>query len=120
MSDAKEAKASLRQAALAVSSGLLNNVLVVEGDNRATGLGTQNVVQMLAAFGLGAAVYLSEFCGPRVRETLKIVIELLSAIPSVVWGFIGLTVMSRLITQYTGAPVGVNVLNGGIILAHYV
>ena len=68
-------------------------------------------------FGIGAAIYLSEFCSQRVRETLKIVIELLSAIPSVVWGFIGLTVMSKLIVQFTGAPVGVNVLNGGIILA---
>jgi phosphate transport system permease protein len=68
-------------------------------------------------FGLGAAIYISEFCGPRLRETLKIVIELLSAIPSVVWGFIGLTVMSKLIVRFTGAPVGVNVLNGGIILA---
>jgi phosphate transport system permease protein len=35
----------------------------------------------------------------------------------VVWGFIGLTVMSKLIVQYTGTPVGVNVLNGGLILA---
>jgi len=68
-------------------------------------------------FGLGAAIYLSEFCGGKMRETLKIVIELLAAIPSVVWGFIGLTVMSRLIVRFTGAPVGVNVLNGGIILA---
>lgn len=68
-------------------------------------------------FGLGAAVYLSEFCAPRTREALKVTIELLSAIPSVVWGFIGLTVMSRLIVQLTGAPVGVNVLNGGIVLA---
>lgn len=68
-------------------------------------------------FGLGAAIYLSEFCSPRVRETLKVVIELLSAIPSVVWGFVGLTVMSKLIVSSTGAPVGVNVLNGGIILA---
>jgi phosphate transport system permease protein len=68
-------------------------------------------------FGLGGAVFLAQFCGPRLRETLKIVIELLAAIPSVVWGFIGLTVMSRLIVDYTGAPVGVNVLNGGIILA---
>jgi phosphate transport system permease protein len=68
-------------------------------------------------FGLGAAIYVSEFCGSRVRETLKIVIELLSAIPSVVWGFIGLTVMSKLIVRATGAPVGVNILNGGIILA---
>jgi phosphate transport system permease protein len=68
-------------------------------------------------FGLGTAVYLSEFCDSRVRETLKVVIELLAAIPSVVWGFIGLTVMSRLIVKYAGAPVGVNVLNGAIVLA---
>lgn len=68
-------------------------------------------------FGLGAAIYISEFSGPKTRETLKIVIELLAAIPSVVWGFVGLTVMSRLIVQFTGTPVGVNVLNGGIILA---
>ena len=68
-------------------------------------------------FGLGTAIYLSEFCGSRVRETLKVVIELLAAIPSVVWGFIGLTVISRLMVKYTGAPVGVNVLNGAIVLA---
>jgi phosphate transport system permease protein len=67
--------------------------------------------------GLGAAIFISEFCGRRLRETLKIVIELLSAIPSVVWGFIGLTVMSKLIVEHTKAPVGVNILNGGIILA---
>jgi phosphate transport system permease protein len=83
------------------------------------GTASVTVLAMLLAvpFGLGAAIYVSEFCGPRLRETLKVVIELLSAIPSVVWGFIGLTVMSELITRYTGAPVGVNVLNGGIILA---
>ena len=83
------------------------------------GTASVTVLAMIIAvpFGLGAAIYISEFCGPRVRETLKVVIELLSAIPSVVWGFIGLTVMSKLIVQYTGAPVGVNVLNGGIILA---
>ena len=83
------------------------------------GTASVTVLAMLLAvpFGLGGAIYISEFCGPRVRETLKVVIELLSAIPSVVWGFIGLTVMSKLLVQYTGAPVGVNVLNGGIILA---
>ncbi len=68
-------------------------------------------------FGLGVAIFISEFCGAKLRESLKIIIELLAAIPSVVWGFIGLTVMSKLLVQYAGAPVGVNVLNGGIILA---
>ncbi len=68
-------------------------------------------------FGIGAAIYISEFCGPKLKETLKITIELLAAIPSVVWGFIGLTVMSKVITSVTGAPLGVNLLNGSVILA---
>ncbi len=68
-------------------------------------------------FGLGTAVFVSEFCSSKARETLKIVIELLAAIPSVVWGFIGLTLINTLIIDLTGIPVGVNVLNAGIVLA---
>lgn len=67
--------------------------------------------------GLGAAVYISEFCAGRLRESLKVLIELLAAIPSVVWGFIGYMVISPAIMATTDAPVGVNLLNGGIILA---
>ncbi len=74
-------------------------------------------ITLAVPFGLGAAIFVSEFCSPRLREALKIVIELLAAIPSVVWGFVGLTVMSKLIVTLTGAPVGVNLLNGGVILA---
>ena len=48
-------------------------------------------------FGLGAAVFVSEFCSGKTKETLKIVIELLAAIPSVVWGFIGLMVLGPMI-----------------------
>ena len=68
-------------------------------------------------FGLGAAVFVSEFCGQRARETLKVVIELLAAIPSVVWGFIGISVMNPLIQHVFGVPVGLNVLNGALLLA---
>ena len=78
---------------------------------------TAVAIVLAVPFGLGAAIFVSEFCGPRLKETLKIVIELLAAIPSVVWGFIGLTVMSRITVEITGAPVGVNLLNGGVILA---
>lgn len=67
--------------------------------------------------GLGAAVYISEFCTGRSKESLKIIIELLAAIPSVVWGFIGVMVLGPIIVQVTGAPVGVNVLNASIVLA---
>jgi phosphate transport system permease protein len=68
-------------------------------------------------FGLGAAIFVSEFCGGKLKETLKIVIELLAAIPSVVWGFIGLTVMNPIIQNVFHAPIGLNMLNGAILLA---
>src|SRR5574341_251489 len=83
--------------------------------------GTASVTVLAMAiavpFGLGAAIFISEFCSQRLKETFKIVIELLAAIPSVVWGFIGLTVMNPLIINLFDAPIGLNVLNGGIILA---
>lgn len=68
-------------------------------------------------FGLGAAVFVSEFCTGKVKETLKIVIELLAAIPSVVWGFIGLSVMSPVIISTFHVPVGVNLFNAALLLA---
>jgi phosphate transport system permease protein len=67
--------------------------------------------------GLGAAVYVSEFAHHRTKETLKIIIEFLAAIPSIVWGFIAVMVLNPIIIATTGAPMGLNVLNGGIILA---
>src|SRR6266511_3166258 len=68
-------------------------------------------------FGLGAAIFVSEFCGQRMKETLKIVIELLAAIPSVVWGFIGISLMNPIIQRVFHVPVGLNAFNGAILLA---
>jgi phosphate transport system permease protein len=83
--------------------------------------GTASVTALAMAlavpFGVGAAIFISEFCRPRAKETLKIVIELLAAIPSVVWGFIALSVMNPLIMRIFNVPIGLNVLNGGVILA---
>ena len=66
--------------------------------------------------GLASAVFLSEFASERWREFLKIVVELLAAIPSVVWGFIGVMILNPLL-QGAGAQVGLNGLNGAIVLA---
>ena len=68
-------------------------------------------------FGLGAAIYVAEFSGARTKEALKVLIELLAAIPSVVWGFIGLTIMNELIVEIFNQDIGLTVLNGGIILS---
>jgi phosphate transport system permease protein len=82
--------------------------------------GTASVtgLAMLVAipFSLGAAIYIAEFASGKTRETLKILVELLAAIPSVVWGFIGLSIMNPLIIEIFNVPVGLTVLNAGIIL----
>ncbi|MGE3174450.1 MAG: phosphate ABC transporter permease subunit PstC [Planctomycetota bacterium] len=67
-------------------------------------------------FSVGAAIYVSEFAGRRSRELLKVLIELLAAIPSVVWGVIGLHVLAPLITSVFDVEVGVCLLNAGIVL----
>jgi phosphate transport system permease protein len=84
-------------------------------------VGTLSVTMLAMAiavpFGLGAAIFVSEFCTGKTKETLKIVIELLAAIPSVVWGFIGLSVMSPVIISVFHVPVGVNLFNAAMLLA---
>ena len=83
-------------------------------------VGTASVtgLAMLVAipFSLGAAIYIGEFATGRKREYLKILVELLAAIPSVVWGFIGLSIMNPLIIKLFHVPIGLNVLNAGLIL----
>jgi phosphate transport system permease protein len=76
------------------------------------------VVAMTIAIplGLAAAVYISEFAGPTTKEWLKIGIEILAAIPSIVWGFIAITIIGPLLIKYAGAQWGSNLLNGGIVL----
>lgn len=83
-------------------------------------LGTASVsgLAMLISvpFSLGAAIYIGEFATGKTREALKILVELLAAIPSVVWGFIGLSIMNPLIIALFDVPIGLNVLNAGLIL----
>ena len=83
-------------------------------------LGTASVTGLAMVvsvpFSLGAAIYIGEFATGKTRETLKILVELLAVIPSVVWGFIGLSIMNPLIIQVFDVSIGLNVLNAGIIL----
>ncbi|GAB4242267.1 MAG: phosphate ABC transporter permease subunit PstC [Acidobacteriota bacterium] len=67
-------------------------------------------------FSVGAAIFIAEFATGKTREVLKILVEMLAAIPSVVWGFIGLSIMNSLIIEIFNVPVGLNILNAGVIL----
>jgi phosphate transport system permease protein len=78
-----------------------------------TGLATLISVPL----SLAAAIFVSEFSRGKTRETLKVVIELLAAFPSIVWGFIGYMILNPVIQQVTGRDLGLNILNGGIVLS---
>ena len=65
---------------------------------------------------LGAALFIAEFATGKTRETLKILVEMLAAIPSVVWGFVGMSIMNPLIIRTFDVPLGLGVLNAGLIL----
>jgi len=85
---------------------------LVAGTASVTGL----ALVVAIPFSLGAAIFVGEFATGKTREFLKVLVELLAAIPSVVWGFIGLTIMNPLIIEIFNVPVGLTVLNAGIIL----
>ena len=68
-----------------------------------------SAVGMLIAtpLGIGAAIYLSEYASDRARKTLKPVLEVLAAVPSVVLGYFAITVISPNVvsTIHPGTPV---------------
>src|SRR5919106_1549185 len=67
-------------------------------------------------FGLGAAVYLSEYARPRARRVLKPLLEVLAGIPTVVYGFFALTFFTPLLGDI-GIEVGVfNVLSAAPVI----
>jgi phosphate transport system permease protein len=72
---------------------------------------------MAIPLGILCAIYLSEIASSRLRSIFKPFIELLAAMPSVVIGFVGMTVLAPFLQDYFGAPTGLNVLNAAILLA---
>jgi phosphate transport system permease protein len=67
--------------------------------------------------GVGCAAYLAEVASPKVRETVKPIVELLAGIPSVVMGLIGLMLLSPLIQSMFNLNTGLCGLTAGIMLA---
>jgi phosphate transport system permease protein len=70
-------------------------------------------------FGLGAAVYLSEYASVRVRGVLKPILEVLAGIPTVVYGFFALTFVTPLLQDiwpFGTKPEVFNALSGGLVM----
>ncbi len=79
---------------------------------------TSSAVALAIAIPLGTviAIYLSEFAGHKTRETLKPLLELLSGVPTIIYGYFALLFITPLIQKiYPDLP-GFNVLSAGIVM----
>jgi phosphate transport system permease protein len=66
--------------------------------------------------GVGSALYLHEIADFKQRQFLKPIIELLASIPSVVYGFFGLVVLTPFLQKLFNLPTGMTALNASLIL----
>src|SRR5207237_4665560 len=81
--------------------------------------------------GIGAAIFLAELAPARVSDTLEFFIDLLAAVPSVIYGVLGVFIVVPLMRQYVqpalkhslgflplfqGPAYGVGFLTAGIVL----
>jgi phosphate transport system permease protein len=75
-------------------------------------------VALLLAIPLGtiAAIYLSEYAPFRVREIVKPLLELLSAVPTVVYGYFALTFVTPLLQNFLPNLPGFNMLSAGLVI----
>ena len=79
---------------------------------------SSSLVALTIAIPVGTviAIYLSEFASHRAREILKPVLELLSGIPTIIYGFFALLFVTPLLQLiYPGLPT-FNVLSAGIVM----
>ncbi|MDP0493952.1 MAG: phosphate ABC transporter permease subunit PstC [Fusobacterium sp. JB021] len=67
--------------------------------------------------GILTAIYIGEYAPKRIKSGMKIIIEVMSAIPSVVLGFIGLYILAGPVKRIFSLNSGLTALTGGVMLA---
>jgi phosphate transport system permease protein len=93
-----------------------------------------SVIALLLAvpLGIGASIFLAELAPPRISDTLQFFIDLLAAVPSVIYGVLGMFIVTPLMRTviypalnkpfgylpiFKGPSYGVGFLTAGIVLA---
>jgi phosphate transport system permease protein len=91
---------------------LLNGTLLVTGI----------AILVAVPLGLGTAVYLAEYARPRVRKTVKPIVELLAGIPTIVFGYFALTYFTpNILHDLLGIQLDIfNALSAGIVMGFLV
>jgi phosphate transport system permease protein len=79
---------------------------------------TTTMVALIVAVPLGTtiAIYLSEFAPIHIRETVKPVLELLGAVPTVVYGYFALTMVTPALQFFMPELPGFNMLSAGLVI----
>jgi len=77
---------------------------------------TIGAIVFAVPLSIGCAIYVSELASPRIKNVLKPAIELLAGIPSVVYGFFGLIVLTDFIRVSFDIPTGETWLAASILL----
>ena len=67
--------------------------------------------------GLSIAIYLNEYASKKFRTTIKPILELLAAVPSVVYGFFALVIVTPILQSFIPGMSGFNSLSAGIVMA---
>jgi phosphate transport system permease protein len=97
-----------------------------------------SIIAMLIAvpFSIGSAVLLSDLAPYRIRRPLRVVVDLMAGVPSIIFGMWGLFILAPfmsshiqpllagwfgyipvLSTLFSGPPIGIGLLTAGIVLA---
>lgn len=86
--------------------------------NLISGTFLTTLIALTVAIPLGTitAVFLSEYCSPRVREVLKPILELLAAVPTVVYGYFALLFVTPLLQVIFPNLSGFNALSAGLVM----
>jgi phosphate transport system permease protein len=79
---------------------------------------TVSMVALLFAIPMGTitAIYLSEFASPKVRETVKPILELISGVPTVVFGYFALLFVTPILQKIIPGLPGFNMLGPGLVI----
>ena len=79
--------------------------------------GTIGAILLGVPVGFMTAVYLSKIASPTVKEIMQSAVSLLSGIPSVVYGLVGMLVLVPAIRKYFQVPDGASLLAAILVLA---
>ncbi len=79
---------------------------------------TSSMVALLVAIPLGTviAIYISEFADSTVREVVKPVLEMLSGVPTIIYGYFALQFVTPLLQRFFPELPGFNLLGAGIVM----